>query len=70
MKKADYQMIGYIGIVLTVVFWIGATLTHYYRESIGEFIYPLQGYTPNFIMAGIVFLVLGVAFLWRASQEK
>lgn len=70
MKKADYQLIAAIATVLAVIFWIAAIWTHYYREMIGEFRYPLQQYTPNYVMVGIVFLVIGIAFFLRAIQEK
>ena len=75
MKKADFQLIGYIGIVLGVIFIIGAILTQMpvYQETIlgGYWVtYPYAKYTITFLVIGVILLVIGIAFYWRAKQEE
>jgi len=72
MKKADYQLIAYIGIVLGVLFLLGGLWAYYYRGWLGgpEFVYPIKEYGVPLFVGGVALLVIGIAFLWRAREEK
>lgn len=74
MKKADFQLIGIIGTVLGVIFLVGAFLTQmpvYQKTILGYWAtYPYAKYTSTFLVIGVVLLVIGMAFLWRAEQEE
>ena len=70
MKKSDFQLIGIIGTVLGVLFLAGGVFATVYFETTWIFVeYPYAKYAPSLLIAGIILLVVGVAFLWRASQE-
>jgi hypothetical protein len=71
MKKSDFELIGYIGIGLGILFLIGALLEYeshsplyweIFPEQLNSTVYPLG-------VACTIFLVVGLGFLWRAEQE-
>lgn len=75
MKKTDYQLIGYIGAVLGAIFLVGGLFASTYYEIrqgllFSYAVYPYAQYSGSLILAGIVLLVIGLAFLWRAKQEE
>lgn len=74
MKKSDFQLIGYIGVVLGAIFLGGGIFASAYYEVRGWLIpyavYPYAQYSVSLIVAGIILLVIGLAFLWRAKQEE
>jgi hypothetical protein len=77
LKKTDFQLIGYIGTVLGAIFLAGGIFAQTYyeihRSSIIEFywkVYPYQKHAGNLLIIGVVLLVIGLAFLWRAKQEE
>lgn len=74
MKKTDYQLIGYIGVVLGAIFLVGGLFASIYYETRQGLIwayklYPYAQYSGSLLVVGIVLLVIGLAFLWRAKQE-
>jgi len=76
MKKSDFQLIGYIGTVLGAFFLFGGLFAssyyevHSYLFNLGSYaVYPYAQYSGSLIVAGIVLLVVGLAFLWRAKQD-
>lgn len=74
MKKSDFQLIGYIGVVLGTILLAGGIFASSYYEVRGWFIYyevyPYAQYSVTLLISGIVLLVIGLAFLWRAKQES
>ena len=66
MKKADWKLIGYIGTALGIIFLIGAIFSYFYFEvhetTLGGawVTYPLQEYVGNFLLLGIILLVIGL----------
>jgi len=77
MKKSDFQLIGYIGTVLGILLLVGAVATYslanmylrpsgYYDGKLGR---AYLNYSVILCVAGLVSLVIGLAFLWRAKQE-
>jgi len=75
VKKADLQLIGYIGTILGVIFFTGGIFASNYYEVhevwlIRYAVYPYAQYSGSLTLAGIVLLVIGLAFLWRAKQEE
>ena len=77
MKKSDFQLIGYIGTILGAFFLVGGVFAQMYyevhRSPIIEFywtVYPYQKYAGSLLIAGIVLLVIGLTFLWRAKQKE
>lgn len=75
MKKYDFQLIGYIGVALGWICMLGGVFTSiYYVESQGLLwwyvVYPYADYTAPLFAIGVVSLVIGLAFLWRAKQEE
>jgi hypothetical protein len=74
MKKTDFQLIGYPGTILGILFLVSGGVTYYYQEvtnflGISLVSYPYRQYTESLLVVGIVLLVFGLAFLWRAEQE-
>jgi hypothetical protein len=74
LKKSDYQLIGYIGTFLGVILLIGGGFTALYHEDYNILSFTVSNYrysqySAPLLLAGIIFLVIGVGFLWRASQE-
>jgi len=76
LKKSDFQLIGLIGTILGLLFLFGGMFAStYYEVRHGLFgytytEYPYTQYSATLFVAGVVLLVVGLAFLWRASQEK
>jgi lysylphosphatidylglycerol synthetase-like protein (DUF2156 family) len=74
LKKSDFQLVGYIGTVLGAIFLVGGIFAASYSEVRGWLfpytVYPYAQYAANLIVAGIILLVVGAAFLWRAEQEQ
>jgi len=68
LKKSDFQLIGYIGTVLGVIFLVCGIFAASYSEYLGVY-YPYAKYSVPLLTSGIVLLVIGLAFLWRATQE-
>jgi hypothetical protein len=73
MEKVDYQMIGYIGVVLGAILLLAGVYAATYYEIRGFIIYyqyyPYAKYSVGLIISGIVLLVIGAAFLWRAEVK-
>jgi hypothetical protein len=73
MEKADYQMIGYVGVVLGAILLLAGIFAATYYEIRGWIIYysyyPYAQYSGSLIITGIVLLVIGAAFLWRAELK-
>jgi hypothetical protein len=77
MKRSDFQLIGYVGTVLGALFLVSGIFASVYfvvhRSLIIDYYwveYPYQKYAGSLLVAGIVLLVVGLGFLWRAKQEK
>lgn len=75
MKKSDFQLIGYIGVVLGAILLAGGIFASSYYEVRGGWliyyaVYPYAQYSVTLLISGIVLLVIGLAFLWRAKQES
>jgi len=79
MKKADYQMVGYIGISLGALLLLAGIFGATYYEIIEVsyifwtkrfVVYPYAKYSGSLILSGTVLLVVGAAFLWRAKQNQ
>jgi ribosomal protein L40E len=77
MKKSDFQLIGYIGLGLGVMLLIGAVLAYslanmyltpsiYYDGKLGR---AYLNYSVILGVFGIISLITGLGFLWRARQE-
>jgi uncharacterized membrane protein len=67
-------LIGYIGVVLGAIFLGGGIFASvYYEVRRGLLfyyeVYPYAQYSGTLLVAGIILLVIGLAFLWRAKQE-
>ena len=77
-KRSDFQLIGYIGTVLGALFLVGGVFAYSCSETHCNVIiptfctteYPYREYAAGLLVAGVVLLVVGLAFLWRAEQEK
>ena len=79
MKKADYQMIGYILTALGICLLIGAVFAFSYSQTASEFygsttwgdfpVYPYRGSFWALLIVGIVLLVVGLGVIWRVKQE-
>ncbi|MCJ7430045.1 hypothetical protein MUO83_02360 [Candidatus Bathyarchaeota archaeon] len=76
MKKSDFQLIGYIGFVLGALLMGGGILGYNYYTDFhvwatigGHLADQLAQDCLVLLVAGIVLLVIGLAFLWRAKQE-
>jgi len=74
LKKSDFELIGYIGTVLGALFLVGGIIASVYYEVhhglLWDYaVYPYAQYSGSLLVAGIVLLVIGLAFLWRAKQE-
>jgi len=74
MKKSDFELIGHIGFVLGAILLTGGTFASSYCEVRGWLIhyavYPYAQYSGTLLISGIVLLVIGLEFLWRAKQES
>jgi len=70
MKTEDWKLIAYIGLILGIVFLVGAFITAqpHWASGIGTY-YPYKDYAPPLAIAGIALLVIGMSFMWRAAQE-
>ena len=75
MNKTDWKAVGYIGLILGILFIIGGFITYYYSQNIeymlGYFyvLYPYREYSFSLVITGIVPLVVGLVSLWRAKQD-
>jgi hypothetical protein len=78
MKKSDFQLIGYIGAGLGILLLVGAVATYslanmyldpwggHYDGKLGR---AYLDYSVILGVVGIISLVVGLGFLWRAKQE-
>ena len=75
MKANDFRLVGYIGVVLGALLLSGGLFaSSYYEVHTGLFnfstvVYPYSQYAAGLVVSGLVLLVVGGVFLWRASQE-
>lgn len=75
MKPADWKMLGYIGLVLGFIFfiiggWIWLNAEGYLGWSGWLEYFQYSNYPFPLFIIGIVLLVIGFAFNWRAQQES
>lgn len=75
MKKSDYQLIAYVGAILSAVFLFAGVYTGSYNEVAFGFAgqgtkvtFPYAQYSPSFLICGIISAVIS-ALMWRASKE-
>jgi len=75
MKPADWKMMGYIGLVLGILFligggWIWLNVQGYLGWG-GEYEYYAYRYYPMpLLIAGVILFVVGYAFVWRGVEEE
>jgi uncharacterized membrane protein len=82
MKKADYQMIGYILTALGIFLLVGAVFAFSYPERHEDITYPYSSNSPHIydtypyrdsfwtlLIVGTVLLVVGLGVIWRVKQE-
>lgn len=75
MKAEDWKMIGYLGIVLGFLFfaiggWIWLNVEGY-MGWVGWLKYlEYRNYPITLFTLGIVFLIVGFTFIWRATEER
>jgi protein-S-isoprenylcysteine O-methyltransferase Ste14 len=69
MKKSDYRLIAYVGVILGAIFLFAGVYASLYNEMAFELgsIFPYVRYTPGSLMCGIVSLIIS-ALMWRESQ--
>jgi len=74
MKAADWRMFAYIGIGLGFLFlaiggWIWLNVEGFMGWTAIWQYFEYRGYTLPLIIGGVVLLVVGLAFSWRAGEE-
>ncbi len=75
MRSEDWKMMGYIGMVLGLIFlaggaWIWLNVNYYFGTRGWIEYYDYRGYSFPLLISGIVLLVLGYVTNQRAEEEK
>ena len=69
MRKPDVQMIGWVGTVLGAIFIASGLFAYEVHSSLFYYfkVYPYGQYGFSLLVVGVILLVVGLAFLWRAE---
>lgn len=75
MKAEDWNMIGYLGIALSLLFftvggWIWLNVEGYMGWGGWLKYFEYRTYPMPLFIIGVIFLIIGSAFVWRATEER